>query len=142
MTVRVDIAEHEAAHVVVGLALGLPLKVATLRKDVWRKIEIEGFTWFGGYRRHLAHGITNCAGVVWESRPGGDPRSARGDLRLAREHLVSNVNGRSTRAAVETGCRVAAEILKSRRGILARVARELCDRDLRPTELAEMVVGE
>lgn len=135
MTTRTDHAEHEAAHVVVGLALGLPLKIATVRKDVWRNIEIEGFTWFGAPRKRLAHGVTVCAGIVWEGRPGGSPSGAHGDKRLAREYL-------RTPADVATGCAIAAEILRTRQGALQRVARELCDRDLRPAELAEMVVGE
>ncbi len=135
-------AEHEAAHVVVGLALGLPLKIATVRSDVWRKIELGGFTWFGGFRNRLAHGIMSCAGIVWERRPGGDPRGARGDATLAREYLRTPIRGGSTAANVETGCNLAAEILRTRQSALARVARELCDRDLRPADLAEMVLGE
>lgn len=140
MSVRVDHSEHEAAHVVVGLALGLPLKAATLSKTTWRKIEIEGFVWFGDYRKHLAHGVTACAGIVWESRPGGEPEGARGDLQLAREYLRRTTYGGSTAQNIATGCTLAAEILRTRQRVLARVARELCDRDLGPRELRELVL--
>jgi len=129
-----DVAEHEAAHIVVGLALRLPFKAARLGEERWRNLTILGYTWFGG-RCHIAHGVAACAGIVWERRPGGRPDAAAGDRRLARENL-------RTRAGIETGCRLAAEILSRRRGILEIVARELCDRDLGPAELAEMVLGE
>jgi hypothetical protein len=142
MTTRAEHAEHEAAHVGVGLALGLPLKVATLKRSVWQKIEIEGFVWFGDLRNRLAHGVMACAGVVWEARPGGEPKGARGDLTNARFFLQSVRRGSSLAANVQTGCKLAAEIMRTRQRVLARVARELCDRDLRPAELAEMVVGE
>lgn len=132
VTARIDHAEHEAAHVVVGLALGLPLKIATLRQEVWRSIEIEGYVWFGAPSKRLAHGIVACAGIVWESKPGGSPTGARGDRALAAEYLGAP-------ADVRTGCKIASEILRTRQTALARVARELCDRDLRPAELAELI---
>ena len=97
MTARVDHAEHEAAHVVVGLALCLPLRLATLRQETWRNFEIEGYTWFGAPRQRLAHGVVACAGIAWESRPGGSPHGARGDRKLALERL-------RTPADVRTGC--------------------------------------
>ncbi len=120
--------------------MGCPLKLASVRKDVWRKIEIEGFTWFGGTRNYLAHGVMSCAGIVWERRPGGELSRARGDAQLAKEYFTSRAHAGRTSEHVETGCRIAAEMLASRKRILARVARELCSRDLRPAELAELIV--
>lgn len=135
MTTRTDHAEHEAAHVVVGLALGLPLKIARARLERWKGIEIEGFVWFGAPSRRMAHGITACAGIVWENQPGGSKVGASADRAHAAYYL-------RTAESIRTGCKVASEIIRTRGAILARVARELCDRDLRPAELAEMVVGE
>lgn len=129
---RTDVAEHEAAHVVVGASLGLPFKRAKVGREEWRSFVIEGLTWFGG-RCWLAHGITACAGVVWERREGGSRLGAAADRRNA-QNCFDQRN-------ISTGCKAAADILRTRGEILERVARELCDRDLGPAELAELAVG-
>ena len=132
MSRRADVAEHEAAHVVVGMALGLPFRAAKVGHEVWKDFEILGYTWFGG-RCKVAHGVLACAGIVWERKFGRNRVHASADRQNARGYLGSGVR---------TGCKLANEILVTRTEILGRVARELCDRDLGPKELAAMVVGE
>lgn len=132
---RADAAEHEAAHVVVGLALGLKLKKATIALTTARGQTNAGHVWFEHGRQYLAFGIMVCAGIAWERRAGGKPLNASGDERLAKQiHIY--------RANVETSVRVADEMIRSRRAALQRVARELCDRDLGPADVERLVLGE
>src|SRR5688572_19198623 len=83
-------AEHEAAHVVVGLAMGLRLHRASLTPEVIDGVLTCGYAWFGGSSREgLARSVMYCAGVAWESRPGGMPEAASADRRLARKYFRS-----------------------------------------------------
>lgn len=132
---RADAAEHEAAHVVVGLALGLKLKHATIRMTTMRGESLDGHVWFEHGRQYLAFGVMVCAGIAWERRYGGKPVNASGDERLAKQiHIY--------RANVETSVRIADEMIRSRRAAHTRVARALLDRDLGPSDVERLVVGE
>ncbi len=126
-------AEHEAAHVVVGCALGLKLKRASIAHAQPGHDSSEGFTWFQHGRDYLAFGVMVCAGIAWESRPGGEPAYAAADLKSARQiHRY--------RANVETSVRIAREMLDGRRRLHARIASELCDRDLGSADIERLII--
>ncbi len=128
-------AEHEAAHLVVGCALGLSLARATTNPSVLNGSEVLGYTWFRGPEpANLAYCVMYCAGIVWEERPGGELFSARLDLRLAKEFA-------KTKHDLNTAKRLAREILDGRRRIHARIASELCDRDLTSRDVEALVLG-
>lgn len=129
-------AEHEAAHVVVGLALKLKLKEAKLQSATTAHEILSGYTLFHrSVRRPIAFGIMYCAGIAWEKRPGGNLNYSDADFRLARECLGSV-------ADVQTGIRVAADILRTRKGAHRRVAEALCDHDLGARDVARLVRGD
>jgi len=136
--VHVDlaVAEHEAAHMVVGLALGLRFKRAAVEDFEWRGWQAGGFTWFaGGPRTRLASGVMSCAGIAWESRQGGVPEYADGDRKLAREWLASMHD-------VRAATRIANEILTSRKRIHRTLAHRLCEAPLGPRDVARLVRGD
>ncbi len=126
-------AEHEAAHVVVGLALGLKLVRAHVAHARPEHDSSEGFAWFKPGRAYMAFGIMTCAGIAWENRPGGTPEYASFDMKLAKQVLRTN-------ASVRTGVRLARELLDGRRRLHARVAAELCDRDLTAADVDALVL--
>ncbi len=126
-------AEHEAAHVVVGCALGLKLKRAALQHARPEHDSSEGYTWFAPGRAYLAFGIMTCAGIAWESRVGGDLAYAVCDIRNAKQILRSA-------ASVATSTKLARELLDSRRRLHARIASELCDRDLTAPDIEALVL--
>ena len=126
-------AEHEAAHLVVGCALGLKLRRATVLPTGPDALYV-GYAWFHGpMRAHAAFGVMYAAGVYWENRDGGNPDVAVYDLKHARACFRSS-------ADVRTAARLAGEILTARRGVLARVARELLDRDLTARDIAALIL--
>lgn len=126
-------AEHEAAHLVVGLALGLKLRRAFVRRETWNGLTIDGLVYFNGYqRRRLAIGVMACAGIVWEAKLGRKGLDWV-DAKLARTCLTSTHD-------VLVATRLAREILEGRRRLHARVASELCDRDLGPADVEALVL--
>ena len=127
-------AEHEAAHVVVGLALGLRLRKATIRPQPFGHSGIAlGLSWFAHDRRYLAVGIMFAAGVAWDRRTGWADETTHTDYELARSTL-------KRRADVDTAVRLAGELIDGRRRVHARIASELCDRDLNAADIAAMVI--
>jgi hypothetical protein len=59
-------AAHEAAHVVVGVALGLRLRAATVTREILPDGRtLEGYAWFGGRNRE-AFALMYAAGVAWD----------------------------------------------------------------------------
>lgn len=126
-------AGHEAAHVVVGLALGLRLKRATIRPSARGRELLLGYAHFYSDRKYLAQAIMLCAGAVWDRRNGFEPDATPGgDLGQAHK-LV-------TRADVLTCLQIAGEILDGRRRAHARLASELCDRDLTTADVEALVL--
>ena len=124
-------AEHEAAHVVVGLALGLRLKRATIQPAPYGRTGISiGLAWFAHDKRYLAVATMFAAGVAWDRRTGHDSSA---DYELALGTL-------KRRADVETSVRIAREMLDSRRRVHARIASELCDRDLTAQDVEALVI--
>lgn len=133
MHLNLSDAEHEAAHLVVGLALGLKLKRAFVRRATYEGILIDGLVYFNGYaRRRLAVGVMACAGIVWEARLGRKGLDWV-DAKLARDCLTSAHD-------VKVATNLAREILDGRRRLHARVASELCDRDLGPADVERLVL--
>jgi hypothetical protein len=127
---RFDIAQHEAAHVVVGVSLGLRLYEAalTLRPgETWG-----GHCWFPrGHNEALA--IMYAAGIAWERalRNGRSPI----DAKLCRA-LVSS------RHAVQTCVRAAGAIIATSSAIHTRVTRALLDQNLRGRDVEAIARGE
>lgn len=135
MSLDQQTAEHEGAHLVVGLALGLRLRAVSLEPAVLDGEATVGYTWFGGkLSEGLARSVMYCAGVAWESRPGGDVAWARVDKKLARKYFRSTHD-------LRTGVRLAAEILASRRRAHKRVVAELLDHaKLGPRDIERLVL--
>jgi hypothetical protein len=129
------VAEHEAAHMVVGLALGLKFKRARLEETVIKDGLVElGHVWFAGSaRRGLALTVMYCAGIAWELKRGADPVAIEADRKLAHRYLISKHD-------MTTAVRLADELLTARRKAHARVASELCDRDLGPADVARLII--
>jgi hypothetical protein len=122
-------AQHEAAHVVVGVAVGLRLRRATLQRhqDYGAYAEF----WEGAREGML---LMFAAGVAWERRCG-DLGDARFDLQEIRR---MRVKGNARIRALEVG---AWAILAGRAGAHARVTRALLEGDLTAREIARMVRG-
>ena len=139
MDVRpLDIAQHEAAHVVVGVALGLRLRAAVVGARAGRidGVPVDGWAWFhGGARRREAIAVMTAAGVAWDRAVGAPAWRASLDLRGVRE-LTSGRHG------VATAIACAAAVLSARAAAHARVTRALLARDLTGDDLAAIARGE
>jgi hypothetical protein len=110
---QMDVAQHEAAHVVVGVALGLKLKHATTHAvGDWL-----GYAWFHERGHRGAHAIMYAAGLAWERSIGGVWLGTPDD-RLAREHLPG-------RGGLHACVRAADAMLRGLKVEHARVARAL-----------------
>ena len=109
-------AQHEAAHVVVGVALGLRVERVVLGSE-------PEVTWRGSPWPREAGLLMWAAGVAWERRCG-DLFHASYDLKDLRR---AGVRGNARIRALE---RAAWAVLMSRAGAHARVTRALLARDL------------
>lgn len=133
-----EVAQHEAAHVVVGVALGLRLVRAALAPDPDLDPHEDGAAWFAAERRHSqAWALTVAAGVAWERAATGQrwPHASSGDARLLRRLA----RGRHAR---ESLVRAAGAMLATLAPVHARVTRALLDRDLGPADVAALARGE
>lgn len=128
---ELDIAQHEAAHVVVGVALGLHLRAATIRREG----DTLGYAQFVvPKRKRLAWAITLAAGLAFERR-GGDLDTARADRKLLRAE-------RYNAHAIAALTLAADAILESRGLAHARVTRALLQRDLKRADIEALARGE
>jgi hypothetical protein len=128
-------AQHEAAHVVVGVALGLRLiRVSLGEEKVGRHTYIGTTEWHPRPWPAEAQRIMSAAGVAWERR-GGDLAHAAGDLAMLRRERVVG----SRLVAVE---RAAWAVLETRMGLHTRVARALLEHDLTGRDVSRMARGE
>lgn len=124
MTRKLADAQHEAAHVVVGLALGLRLSRVTLGEQTFKAGPYVGETvWYGSPWPREAGLLMTAAGVAWERRCG-DLKHAAYDLADLRR---AGVKGNARIRVLETA---AWSILAGRAGAHARVTRALLERDL------------
>ncbi len=131
-------AQHEAAHVVVGVAMGLRLWRVTLVPEVRG-----GSTWLGTTEWYQpmpreADLLMMAAGVAWERRVG-DLDHAAGDLSILRRMGVRGPRAPGRLRALE---RAAWAVLMSRAGLHARVTRALLERDLTGRDVAKLARGE
>lgn len=137
MTRTLGDAQHEAAHVVVGVALGLRLRRAALGKDaaVVRGVETLGYALFSvSQRKSTAWAITLAAGIAYERR-AGDEETAAGDRKLLRKE------GHSAHAIAALVVSADA-ILETRWLAHARVTRALLQRDLTGADIEAIAKGE
>lgn len=125
-------AQHEAAHVVVGVTLGLRLYRATIHPHDGAPDD-SGYAWFWDGPRE-AELIMAAAGVAWERRVG-DVWHARDDIAWLRSRRV---RGNARLVALE---RAAWAVLESRAALHARVTRALLEGDVTPRVLRTLVRG-
>lgn len=135
-------AQHEAAHVVVGVALGLRLREARLEESERRRargwVDL-GWTEFYGGGPHDAWILMYAAGVAWERMLGGARAEeyASGDLALMRRYGVRSKSG------VSCLIRAAGALLREVAPAHTMVTRALLERgELGPTDVEAMVRGE
>lgn len=138
MSRALDMAQHEAAHVVVGVALGLRLRKAALGHAGF---DIPGYATMGyslftvPRRKSTAWAITLAAGIAFERRLGDAYKTWRADYALLRK------DGHSAHAI--SALVVAADaILETRRQVHARVTRALLQRDLTGADIEAIAKGE
>lgn len=131
------VAQHEAAHVVVGVALGLKLGRASALP--WG--DAEGYCWFPlpPGRRTWADAVTGAAGVAWERAVAPSVADAEGVQCHDWAELLAAVPSRHD---AETCVRAAAALLTTLGGAHARVTRALLERDLGPDDIAALARGE
>jgi hypothetical protein len=130
-------AQHEAAHVVVGVALGLKLG----RASATPYADGDGYCWFPlpPRRRTWADAVTGAAGVAWERAV--DPAVADADG-VQRADWAELLAATPTRHDAETCVRAAAALLAGLGAAHARVTRALLERDLGPEDMACLARGE
>lgn len=135
-----DTAQHEAAHVVVGCALGLRLRAAVVR---WHQDRDDPSTWLGGYawfhghetRDRAALALMLAAGIAWERAIRGKPRVRGADAEALRGYCGS-------RREYEAYITAAGAMLAGRQAAHARVTRALLDRDITGADIAAICRGE
>jgi hypothetical protein len=136
-TRRLEVASHEAAHIVVGVALGLRLRRASALP--WA--EGEGYCWFPlpANRRTWADAVLTAAGVAWERAVAPSVRDDEGPQRADWAELLEATPSRHD---AETCVRAAAAILAGLGAVHARVTRALLERDLTGADVAALTHGE
>lgn len=138
-----EIAQHEAAHVVVGVALGLRLRAASVdpaKQDPPGRAGPDdpgddGFTLWDPRGPREAWLLMTAAGVAWERRTGGDLRVAASDLADLRR---AGVRGQARLVALE---RAAWAVLAERAALHARLTRALLEGDLTARDVRVMARG-
>lgn len=130
MSRTIEVARHEAAHVVVGVALGLHLSEAVVEAD-----NMAGYALFRVPKsKRLAWAITLAAGIAFERR-SGDEYTARGDRELLRKLGHK-------RHAIESLVCAADAILESRATAHALVTRALMQRDITGSDVEAIATGD
>jgi len=131
-------AQHEAAHVVVGCVMGLRFRKATVSRE-WDPIErdfIGGATYFDGrYGTHLAWEIMGAAGIAWSKIAGCPWQWHRYDLKELKRSVRTE---RGRRAVIRT----AAVLLQGLSREHTKVTRALMERDITGKDLAAIARGE
>lgn len=131
-------AQHEAAHIVVGTALGLRLRRASARP--WGD-DCEGYAWFPlpPDRRTWAQAVMVAAGVAWERAVAPTVADAEGGARYDWADLLEST---PTVHDAETCVRAAVALLAGLGPLHARVTRALLERDLTHVDIASLALGE
>jgi hypothetical protein len=125
-------AEHEAAHVVVGLAVGARLKRATVRPVVLDVGPADGYAWFDVWEGGPADILIVAAGVAYE-RYAGNLTFARYDLDALKEIGVKGV-------ALREAERAAWAILNTRWPAHELIVDALVDGDLTHRKVSQLVL--
>lgn len=131
----VDTAQHEAAHVVVGVACGLRLRRGVIGYTRAGSEHLAGYTHFqrGGPPEGWA--LMYAAGVAWDRTLAIDPFQSSRDYRLLRSCSWG------TRGA-EIWVRAATAMLAGLRSEHVRVTRALLERDVTGADIAALCRGE
>lgn len=132
-----EVAQHEAAHIVVGAALGLRLRRASALP--WA--DGEGYCWFPlpPGRRAWADAVTGAAGVAWERALAPNRADSEGPQRDDWAQLLAAVPSLHD---AETCVRAAAALLAGLGAVHARVTRALLERDITGADVAALAHGE
>lgn len=130
-----DVAQHEAAHVVVGAALGLRLQRAAIGR--WqRDPNAVGYAWFlDGTGDREAQAMMLAAGVVWDRGLRYPKYGYSYDAREARR-LCSGSTG------YKAILRASATLLSHLMPLHRRVTRALLERDIRHGDLMGIARGD
>lgn len=133
MTERsLHLAQHEAAHVVVGVALGLRLRRAVVGYHVQDGVEMDGFAWFTNHGSPFAHAVMFAAGIALDK---AHDDSSPADAALCREIVQTDDN-------IRTCVRIAKLILSSSKAIHKRVTMALLERNLNGRDIAALARGQ
>jgi hypothetical protein len=134
-------AQHEAAHIVVGVSLGLHLGKASAREWQDEGLTCGGYCWFAvpPGRCAWAEAVMVAAGVVWERATHPRTADATGLARYDWADLLSHVPSRHD---AETCVRAAGALLAGLGVVHARVTRALLERDLTGADMARLARGE
>ncbi len=148
-----SVAKHEAAHVVVGVSVGLKLREAVIGIGPWSNGLIRlGYAWFDEpvRGRKEAFALMTAAGIAWDRVAGPmSPadlaqlaavgcevkESLGGDEPLLREYT-------SGRHGAEACIRAAGSMLTDLRGAHVKVTRALLTRDLKGADIETIARGE
>lgn len=123
-------AQHEAAHVVVGSALGLRLIRAWIgERVIGGKIYLGMAEWHPKPWPREADLLMTAAGIAWERRSGGDLIHASGDVADLRR---AGIKGNARIRVLE---RAAWALLVERQGLHARITRALLDGEVTGADL-------
>lgn len=139
-TPSLDTAQHEAAHLVVGVALGLRLGRASAREWYDGGEHCAGYAWFPlpPGRRTWAQAVMVAAGVAWERAVAPGIEDARGVARYDWADLLASTPSRHD---AETCVRAAGALLTGLGALHARVTRGLLERDLTGVDVAHLTEG-
>lgn len=133
-------AQHEAAHVVVGVALGLRLVDVRVTPDDphWHgEATFREHHWARSGARRTALALMCAAGVAWERAV--DPHRGRYTAASDRAELRKLTRSRHD---VESCVRAAGAMLATLGPAHARVTRALLERDLSGADVAALARGE
>lgn len=131
---RFDVAQHEAAHIVVGVAVGLRVRRAILGDRVnhgtWK---VWGCVWFDDRNAApMQLSLAYAAGVAWDRSLGEE---SEGDFEILRKM-------RYTRREIDALVLASSALLAGRMPLHTRCTRALYDRDLTAVDVARLAAGE
>ncbi len=138
---RLYAAQHEAAHITVGVTLGLRLGKASARLWYDEGVACGGYCWFAVPPRRCtwAETIMVAAGVAWERAVAPRTLDAVGLAQYDWADLLTRV---PTRHDAEACVRAAAGLLRGLGSAHAAVTRGLLERDLTGADVEALARGE
>jgi hypothetical protein len=129
----VPTAQHEAAHVVVGVSLGMRLRRAALYTGWIDGDYASGYAWLTGGSRETCC-LMLAAGVAWDRAVGNPAWWSAYDAREARA-LCSSRNG------YDAMVRAAAALLGGMTAVHSRVTSALLERDIGHLDIVAICHG-